>query len=86
MKSGELTDDSRVKKTGVDRFATSGFVRFVAVMAWFVISTMAFFSRYERMTPVLATMMAAVILLIAGFGLCWAAFPGVQKRERRRQA
>ena len=55
-------------------------------MTWFVISTMAFFSRYERMTPVLATMMAAVILLIAGFGLCWAAFPGVQKRERRRQA
>ena len=74
-----------MKKTGVDRFATSGFVRFIVVMAWFVITTMAFLSRYERMTSVLATMMAALILLITMIGLCWAAFPGVQKRERSRQ-
>ena len=70
--------------TGVDRFATSGFVRFLVVMTWFVVTTMAFFSRYERMTSVLATLMAALILLLTGLGLCWAAFPGIQKRERSR--
>ncbi|MEM8712014.1 MAG: hypothetical protein AAGG01_13775 [Planctomycetota bacterium] len=81
-----MTDDSGVKKTGVDRFATSGFVRFCAVVGWFVITTIAFFSRYERMTPVLATIMAALILLIASVGLSWAAFPGVQREERKRRA
>lgn len=81
----ELADDLRVKKTGVDRFATSGFVRFVVVVTWFVISTMAFFSRYERMTGVLATLMASLILIVTMLGLCWAAFPSVQKRERSRQ-
>lgn len=73
-----------MKKTGVDRFATSGFVRFVVVMTWFIITSMAFFSRYERMTTVLATMMAAIILLLTVLGLCWAVFPGVQERERQR--
>lgn len=81
----KLADDPGVKKTGLDRFATSGWVRFLAVAAWFVISTMAFFSRYDRMTPLLATMMASLILLVASLGLSWAAFPGVQRQDRRKR-
>lgn len=80
-----LADDPPVKKTGMDQFAASGWVRFLAVIGWFVISTMAFFSRYERMTPLLATMMASLILLIASIGLSWAAFPSIQRRERRKR-
>ncbi len=80
-----MADDPHVKKSGVDRFATSVFVRWVAVAAWFIITTIAFFSRYEKMTPVLATMMAGLIILVAGVGLSWAAFPGVQRDERRKK-
>ena len=74
-----------MKKTGVDRFATSGVVRFLAVVIWFAITTMAFFSRYERMNGSLAAMMATLIVLVAFVGLAWAAFPGIQERERRRR-
>ena len=81
-----MADDPSVKVTGLDRFATSGFVRFVTVVGWFIITTLAFFSRYERMTPMLATMMASLIVLIATLGLSWAAFPGIKRRERRRRA
>lgn len=81
-----MADDPFVKVTGLDRFATSGFVRFLAVAGWFIITSIAFFSRYERMAPVLATIMASLIVLIASLGLSWAAFPGVKRRERRRQA
>ncbi|WP_145204353.1 hypothetical protein [Planctomycetes bacterium Poly30] len=74
-----------MKKTGLDRFATSGLVRLSAVVGWFIISTIAFFSRYERMTPLLATMMASLIVLVASLGLSWAAFPSLRRLERRKR-
>lgn len=58
----------------------------MVVVGWFVITTMAFFSRYERMTPVLAMLMAGLIVLVAGIGLSWAAYPGVRAKERHNKA
>lgn len=63
--------------TGVDRFSRSVLVRLIVVTGWFVISMMAFFSRYDRWTPALATLMIAGIVGIFAFGLSWAAWPGV---------
>ena len=72
-----------MKLTGVDRFSTSPAVRVVAVLGWFIITAMAFMSRYERFTPVLATVMATLIIGIASLGMTWAILPALRGKERK---
>lgn len=70
-------------ETGVDRFSRSPVVRIAVVLGWFVISGLAFLSRYERFTPALAALMAGTIVGIASLGLTWALLPAYQRRRRR---
>lgn len=70
--------------TGVDRFSSSPVVRLVVVIGWFVITTIAFFSRYDRMTLALAVGLAALIVSVAAFGLTWAMWPTIRNRARVR--
>lgn len=71
-------------KTGVDRFSTSPLVRLAVVLGWFVITTIAFFSRYERLTPILAAGLAAVIVGVAALALTWAVWPAYRLRPGKR--
>ncbi|MEO0660089.1 MAG: hypothetical protein AAFZ87_00995 [Planctomycetota bacterium] len=73
-----------MRKTGVDRFSESPVVRVAVVLGWFIVSTIAFFSRYERWTPSLAALMVAAIVGIGAFGLTWAVWPAVGEARRRR--
>ena len=70
--------------TGVDRFSSSPFVRLAVVIGWFVITTIAFFSRYEKLTLGLAVGLAALIVSVASLGLTWAMWPTVRNRTRHR--
>ena len=72
-----------MKPTGVDRFSASPAVRVVVVLGWFIITAMAFMSRYERFTPVLATLMGTLIIGIASLGMIWALLPAFKGKERR---
>lgn len=69
--------------TGLDRFSAHPAPRLLVVIGWFVITTMAFFSRYDRFTPTLAAMMAGFVVLLAGLGVTWALLPMMSKRRRR---
>lgn len=72
-----------MKPTGLDRFSTSPTVRVAAVLGWFIITAMAFMSRYDRFTPGLATVMATVIIGIASLGMTWAVLPAFRNKDRK---
>ncbi len=72
-----------MKPTGVDQFSASPTVRVVAVLGWFIVTAMAFMSRYERFTPMLATIMATLVIGIASMGMTWALLPVFRGKERR---
>lgn len=72
-----------MQPTGLDRFSVSPTVRVAGVLGWFIITAMAFMSRYERFTPGLAAVMATVIIGIASFGMTWAVLPAFRGKGRK---
>lgn len=70
--------------TALDRVSTHPAARLLVVVGWFVISAIAFFTRYERFTPALAALMGGLIVVVGGLGLTWALLPAKGKRRRSR--
>lgn len=64
--------------------AGSPVLRMVAVLVWFVISTIAFMSRFERLEPKLAVLLAVVIVGVGVSGVIWAVLPAVKNSGRAR--
>ncbi len=73
-------------RTLVDEVATSWLTRGLAVVVWTTISLIAYFSRFDRMTPVLAGAMAIVIIGVGTLGLTWAVWPTVSRSYRGRRS